>query len=392
MPDAPTPDAPRPSADAPQPNAHEPVSTASTPDRHPDGGWTNQAVARVTLRVALVLLGLAALLALAWVSRNVLIWFGIAAFLATAINPAVHRINMGLRLPRPLSVALVYVAGVILLGLIAAIMVPQIVDAANELSGSLPGYADQVADSRLFRQLDEDYGLVEQIEMQAQTILTDIADPGGVLDVAAAVANGLVAIVTIAVLTFLLSLYGPRFVAWVREQAPGDHHSRIGDLIAGAYQVVGGYVVGAVLISIIAGTASWVFLTILGVPGAPVLAFWCGLLTLVPLVGGTIGGVPYVAVAFFQGVVIGIAALVFLLVYQQVENNLIQPLIQRRTVNLNPLWVILAVLIGAQLLGIVGVLLAIPVAGITQVVIQDLWAHRPGNDDGPREEPVAVET
>lgn len=354
-------------------------------DPHDDGGPSNKAVDRIVLRVVFLLLVVAALLWLVWLSRGVLIWLGIAAFLATAINPAVSRINEGLRLPRPLSIALVYIAGIIIIGVIGAIMVPQVVDAADELSGSIPGYADQVANSALFRELDEDYGLVEQTEQQVQNVLTDIADPGGVLDLAAAIANGLVAFITIAVLTFLLSLYGPQFIEWARDQTPEGRRGRFAALSAGAYQVVAGYVVGAVAIAIVAGAASWIFLTIIGVPGAPVLAFWCGLLTLVPLVGGTIGGVPYVAVAFFQGVAIGIAALVFLLVYQQVENNLIQPLIQRRTVNLNPLWVILAVLVGAQLLGIVGVLLAIPVAGITQVVIQDIWAHRriPDNDEPP---------
>ena len=344
--------------------------------RHKDGGPTNAAVARVVFRVVILLLGIAALLWIAWLSRDVLVWFGIAAFLATAINPAVSRINRGLRLPRPLSIALVYLVGLVLIGVIAAIMVPQVVDAADELSTALPGYADEVENSRIFRQLDEEYGLVEQTEMQVQSILTDIADPGGVLDVAAAIANGLVALITVAVLTFLLSLYGPRFLEWAREETPDARRGRLAALLARAYQVVAGYVVGIFTIAFIAGAAAWAFLTIIGVPGAPVLAFWCGLLTLVPLVGGTIGGLPYVAVAFFQGIAVGIAAIVFLLVYQQVENNLIQPLIQRRTVNLNPLWVILAVLVGAQLLGIVGVLLAIPIAGITQVLIQDLWAHR----------------
>lgn len=357
--------------------------------RHADGGPTNAAV----LRVVLLLLGLAAVLWILWLSRGVLIWLGIAIFLATAINPAVSRVNEGLRLPRPLSIALVYLAGLGLITLIGAIMVPQVVDAADELSQSIPGYADQVANSSLFRQLDEDYGLVEQIEQQVQQVLTDIADPGGVLDLAAAIANGLVAFITVAVLTFLLSLYGPRFVEWMREQAPDHRRGRLAALSASAYQVVAGYVVGAVAVAMVAGAAAWIFLTIVGVPGAPVLAFWCGLLTLVPLVGGTIGGIPYVAVAFFQGVAIGIAALVFLLVYQQVENNLIQPMIQRRAVNLNPLWVILAVLVGAQLLGIVGVLLAIPVAGITQVVIQDLWVHRQiTRSDEPPVGPVVRDT
>ncbi len=124
------------------------------------------------------------------------------------------------------------------------------------------------------------------------------------------------------------------------------------------------------------GFAVWLFLTILGVPFALLLAFWAGFASLVPLVGATIGGIPYITVAFFQGWPIGVAAIIFLIVYQQIENNIFQPLIHRYTVQLNPLWVIIAVLIGAQVLGITGVLVAIPVAGMVQVFVQEWLAHR----------------
>jgi predicted PurR-regulated permease PerM len=140
----------------------------------------------------------------------------------------------------------------------------------------------------------------------------------------------------------------------------------------------------------------WVFLTILDVPFALLLAFWAGLASLVPLVGATVGGIPYIAVAFFQGWPIGVAAIVFLIVYQQIENNVFQPVIHRYTVQLNPLWVILAVLVGGTLLGILGALLAIPIAGIVQVLVQEWWAARRGVTPppapgaqltGPRAEP-----
>ena len=95
----------------------------------------------------------------------------------------------------------------------------------------------------------------------------------------------------------------------------------------------------------------WIFLTIVDVPFAPLLGFWAGLSSLMPLVGATIGGIPYIIVAFFQGWPIGVAAIVFLIVYQQIENNVFQPIIHRYTVQLNPFWIILAVLVGATLLG-----------------------------------------
>ncbi len=117
------------------------------------------------------------------------------------------------------------------------------------------------------------------------------------------------------------------------------------------YRVISGYVVGIFLVALTGGFAAWLFLTILGVPFALLLAFWAGFASLVPLVGATIGGIPYIAVAFFQGWQIGVAAIVFLVVYQQIENNVFQPVIHRFTVQLNPLWIILAVLVGANVLG-----------------------------------------
>ncbi len=112
-----------------------------------------------------------------------------------------------------------------------------------------------------------------------------------------------------------------------------------------------------------------------------------------PLVGATIGGIPYITVAFFQGWPIGVAAIIFLIVYQQIENNIFQPLIHRYTVQLNPLWILLAVLIGATVLGMVGALLAIPLAGIVQVCIQEWWSIRKGTPSPmlPPEEVAALE-
>ena len=152
--------------------------------------------------------------------------------------------------------------------------------------------------------------------------------------------------------------------------------------------MISGYVVGIFLVALTGGFAVWLFLTILGVPFALLLAFWAGLASLVPLVGATIGGIPYIAVAFFQGWPIGVAAIVFLIVYQQIENNVFQPVIHRYTVQLNPLWIILAVLIGATVLGILGALLAIPIAGIVQVLRAGVVERAPARTPLP---PVAAE-
>jgi predicted PurR-regulated permease PerM len=147
--------------------------------------------------------------------------------------------------------------------------------------------------------------------------------------------------------------------------------------------------VGVFAVAFLGASAAALFMTIAGIPYAPVLALFVGLMALIPLVVSALGAIPYVAVGFFQGIAVGVAGIVFFVVYQQVENNVVQPFIHRRTVNLNPLWIIIAVLVGTQVLGIVGALVAIPVAGIVQVLVQDWLRHR-DDDAGEERQPAEV--
>jgi predicted PurR-regulated permease PerM len=119
-----------------------------------------------------------------------------------------------------------------------------------------------------------------------------------------------------------------------------------------------------------------VTLRIVGVPFANVLAVWVGFADLIPLVGATLGAIPTIFVAFLHSTGAGVAVLIVYIVYQQVENHALQPVVMSRTVNLNPLLVLLSVLVGVELAGFVGALLAIPAAGVIQVVVRSLWEQR----------------
>ncbi|MEA2496866.1 MAG: hypothetical protein QOJ29_4777, partial [Thermoleophilaceae bacterium] len=161
-----------------------------------------------------------------------------------------------------------------------------------------------------------------------------------------------------------------------RELGPerGPRMEKIGEDV---YRAVGGYVAGNLLISVIAGLLSYVVMLILGIPFAVPLAVLVAFLDLIPLVGSTIaGGIIAIvaAVVGFPGKLI--AWVIFLVVYQQVENNVIQPIVYRRTVAIHPLIVIVAVLIGGSLLGVLGALLSIPVAATVQIVIKEWWQYR----------------
>jgi predicted PurR-regulated permease PerM len=144
------------------------------------------------------------------------------------------------------------------------------------------------------------------------------------------------------------------------------------------YKTVGGYVTGNLLISLIAGASITIVLLALGVPYAVALGLLVAILDLIPLAGATVAGIIVVVVAFLHSVPAGIIVLVFFIVYQQLENHFLQPVIYGRTVQLSPLAVLVSVLVGAELAGILGALAAIPVAGAIQVIIRDqLAAHRP---------------
>src|SRR5205085_5918431 len=142
------------------------------------------------------------------------------------------------------------------------------------------------------------------------------------------------------------------------------------------YETVGGYVTGNLLISVIAGGSTTIVLVALGVPFAIALGLLVAILDLIPLAGATLALIVVGAVAFLHSIVAGIVVVVFFIVYQQVENHLLQPIVYGRTVQLSPLVVLIAVLIGAELAGILGALGAIPVAGAIQVLIVDWLRHR----------------
>ncbi len=355
----------------------------ATRSEKPTGVRSEGPSTRTILHVLAVLGSVAAAAYFVYLSRGVLTWVGIAAFLAVAINPLVNLLQHRLRLRRAMAILLVYLMGTAVVGGAVLLFVPPLIDAGQELTKQVPDYVDQISQSRIVRDLDREYGIVDRVEKESTSALEGVAGPDTAFALATRVVNGILALISIAVICFLLSLYGPKARVWTLAQLEGERHDRVERVADRIYRVISGYVVGIFLVALTGGFAVWLFLTILGVPFALLLAFWAGFASLLPLVGATIGGLPYITVAFFQGWPIGVAAIVFLVVYQQIENNIFQPLIHRYTVQLNPLWILLAVLIGATVLGFVGALMAIPIAGIVQVCLQEWWSVYKGTKAPP---------
>jgi predicted PurR-regulated permease PerM len=311
----------------------------------------------------------------------------IAVFFALAISLPVNWLDQR-GVPRWIAILLVYLAiaaGIFGIGLL---IVPPLVDGVDGLSQDLPGYVEDLRDNETFREYDDRYDITEKLTEQAEGLPTQLGDAAGTLrDVTVGVFSRFVQLFSILVITFFLLMDGKRMLNWFFDQLPRDRRDRLRRIADDAQTAITGYVFGNVLISILAGIVTYITLSILDVPFAVPLAIMFGFFDLVPLVGATIGGILVgIVVAFVDfptGLVIWIAVLVL---YQQVENNIIQPLIYKRTVELHPLIVIIAILIGASLLGVLGALVAIPIAATIQSIAKDLYTYRRA-DRARREEP-----
>ena len=188
--------------------------------------------------------------------------------------------------------------------------------------------------------------------------------------------NVVAGILTIAVMTFLMLLEGRDLLLTATKILRPHQRDRAVRLARESSKAITGYVAGNLAISVIAGLATYIFLAIVHVPFAGVLALWVAFADLIPLIGATMGAVPTVLVAFLYSTTAGIATLIFYIVYQQFENHVLQTTIMSRTVALKPLIVLASVLFGVELYGLLGALLAIPFAGVVKVITTDLIAAR----------------
>ena len=334
--------------------------------------------ARTIVKVVLITAATLAVLYLLYEIRAILKLLFIAIFLAVALGPAVDFYQRRLRAPRSLSILLVYLTILAAIFGLGLLVVPPIVSGVNKFVKAVPGYVQDIRNSRTLRKYDNKYHITDKLNQEAKKLPNRLGDITGALtSVTVGVFSAAVQLVTVLTLAFFLIRDGQRIVDWVLRQVGPGRAERARAVLEDVYGAVAGYVLGNFLISLIAGTGTYLVLEILGVPFAVPLAVLMAFLDLIPLVGATIGGVLIgivAAISDFPTALIVWA--VYFIVYQQIENNLLQPVIYRRTVAVHPLLVLVAVLIGGSRLGVLGALLAIPVAAAIQIVVKDWWRVR----------------
>ena len=335
-----------------------------------------RAVAVTVLTAVLVVLALY----LIYLLRKPIGWLLIATFLAIALSGPVNVLSR--RMKRGLAIALVYLGLLLVPVGIGAIVVPPIVDGGNDLAQNAPEYARDVTnfveDNRTLREINQDYDVTEKIEEEAGKLPSKVGDAAGVLrDVGFGLVNSLFALITILILTAFILGGGRRWIRYGLRFVPEDRARRLERVFDRVGRAVGNYVAGALAQATIAGLTAYIVLTILGVPFAAPLALIIFFLDLIPLVGATIGAVVVGVVTLFQDFPTAtIVWAIYSIVYQQVENNLIQPQIQKRAVEINPFLVIVSVLFGSALLGVLGALVAVPVAASIQIAAREYMDYR----------------
>ena len=312
-------------------------------------------------------------------ARSILIWIGVAIFLALALNPAVDWLmERGVR-RRGLAVAIAFVGTILLIAALAATVVPTIITQVNEFIDAVPDYVEELAAGRgKLGFLEREYQITDRVrEALSEGGATRVLGLSGTaVAVTKGVVTAVVATVTIAFLTLFMLLEGPKWVERFYTLLPEERQPRWRAIGGEIYRTVGGYVTGNLTISLIAGVVSTLVLLGVGVPFAVALGLVVAILDLIPLAGATIAAVLVTTVAFLDSTQSGIIVLVFFVLYQQLENHVLQPIVYGRTVQLSPLAVLIAVLIGAELAGVIGALAAIPVAGAIQVILVDWLRHR----------------
>jgi predicted PurR-regulated permease PerM len=335
--------------------------------------------ARTVLLVVGILVSAGITLKVLWISRHVLAWVFIALFLALALNPAVDWLERRFGGRRGLATGIVMLLGIAAIAGIGALFIPTLVDQVSGFATKVPDYLHDLTKGRgRLGFLQTKYHLVDK----ARDALHDggakklFGLTGTAVAISKSVISAILGAVTIVFMTYFMLLEGPTWVERVFRLMRPESQTRWRRVGHDIYRTVGGYVTGNLFISLIAGVSTAIVLLIMGVPYWVALGLIVAILDLIPLAGATIAGIIIAIVAFLHSVPAGIVVVGFFVVYQQVENHLLQPVVYGRTVQLSPLAVLISVLIGAELAGVLGALAAIPVAGTLQVILVDLLRNR----------------
>ena len=339
-------------------------------------------LSRLTLTALVTTLLFAVAVWLIYELQAIFVWAILALFLAIGLSPSVDWLHRH-RLPRTAAILLVYLALLVVLGLIGALVEPALADQVGQLSRLLrqsSGVSGAVA------KVAGPLGLadfVASIRPQLDAIPAQLAGSiGSVTSVTEATLGSITAAVSVAVMGFFFLHDGRETVRRAIGLVPPEHQPAVGRVLEHSARAIAGYIRGNLAISVIAGVSVYVGMSILGIPYALPLAILLAIVDLIPMVGAQLGAVPVVIAALMVSPVKAVIILAYIIVYSQIESNVLNPLVYGRSDQLPGVVVFIAFLAGSLLFGILGALIAIPAANIIRVVVREWLAYRNGLKTG----------
>jgi predicted PurR-regulated permease PerM len=331
----------------------------------------------VAWRIVLLATAVALAIWLALTLQGVLLQMLVAVVLATGLSPLVERLHAR-GVPRGLAVVSIYLLFLGGLGLLGFAVVPPVVDQTEAFIAEAPTFEDRGVEA--LKELQArfpflpplDQQLAAQVRQLGGQLGALVGQAFGVARVVLGVFSGLLTAVVILLLTLYLVIDGQRIQTYFLSFFPSERHARVGGVMRAIGLRMGGWLVGQVALCLAIGIVTYVGLSLLGVKGALILAVIAAIGEVIPIVGPIVSMIPAVIVALTQSPGLALAVVVLYLVIQQLENNLLVPKIMEQAVSLHPLAVIVAILVGGELLGVVGALMAVPVAAAVAVVLDEL--------------------
>ena len=346
---------------------------------------------RGVVRFVMIIVACGIALYLVWRIRGVIRLGVISLFLALALMPVVDALDSRIRLPRAALILFVYVLLLAAIAVMGYLVVPSLVREVEQLSRNAARYAADLRSNATFRRYDDRYHITATLVKDAHRLPQLLGHLVGPLkDVTVQAFSFIGQLLTVLAITFLLVLHGREYVK-LGLSLTGDRADRYRSVIIEVNRAVAQYVLGNVTISVLATVATWIVLSILGVPYALALGFVVGFFDLLPLVGATLGAIVVaVATLTVSFPTATIVWLLFIIVWQRFEDYVVQPLVYGRSLKVNPIVTIVSVLAGGALLGVLGALLAIPTAAAIQIVLREWWSNRKGPTGQPPPAPAGT--
>ncbi|MFY9488372.1 MAG: AI-2E family transporter [Solirubrobacterales bacterium] len=310
-----------------------------------------------------------------------LMWLFMAGFIATAASGPVNRLSRHMK--RGAAIAIVYLGIALVPAIFGAILLPPLVSSTVDLAREGPSYVNDLQntldDNSTFRKLDRDFDIYEKLNEQASDLASNLGDSAGALaDIGAGAVNSLFAGFTILVMSMFMLTSGRSWIDSLISRRPEEQQPALNRATNRIGSAIGAFLGGAIVQALIAGITAFIVLSILGIPSALALSALVALFDLIPMVGSTIAGIIVGVVTLIAGdlPIDIIVWAIFVIAYQQFENYVVQPQIQKRAVAVQPFVVLVAVLFGGTLMGVLGAIIAIPIAAALQIVVQEFGEFR----------------